>query len=316
MMFENLGIRNFVHYKYNLHLPFNLMEYEKYLKDLKQTGITEIEHAGSSITKLRQKERLKNVIDINHDLGLKFIFYTGVFGTENISNNSYLEKFVQRDKKGNLLSYENKGKTTAMMCPASNYVDEITIPYLSNIIQFNNIDGIFIDIPWIMPNGCYCSNCHEKKEKGADNNTIVRTALERIVNSLKEQKPNLSITVNVGAPKIHSENTGAYIDNLTGLFDEYLTEWNPYRWNQNANAIKSSIKYAKEKTGKRVLHATTATNKKGKMYSLEEYQNVFSTIINSGATPRLGVTFPKYQLKIIESAWKFALEKENLNKKL
>jgi len=307
LMNSNFEIRNFIHNKYNLHTNFNLNEYKHYLTKLKEIGVTEIEHAGSNLTYFSQKTRLKDVIDINHDLGLKFVFYTGVFGTENIRHNKQMEKWVQRNKNGNLLSYENAGTKSAMMCPASSYVDEVTIPYLLEIINTSPIDKMFFDIPWIMPNGCYCSNCHKINQKELSKEIIVRKALKKIVKTIKDYNQNIKIGVNAGAPTIHNNKfSGAHIDNLKGIFDEYITEWNPYRWNQNVKNVSRCIKYAKNSVQGTLLHATTFTDKKGKMYSKDKYIKLFSAIIKEYASPRLGISFPEEQLRVIGDAWKTA----------
>lgn len=300
-------MRNFVHHKYNVHQKFDLKEYANYIGVLKNNGFTEIEHAGSNLVYDSQFERLKRVVEIIKSMGLTSIFYTGVFGTENVSKNSSYKDYAQRDKNGDILYYGGGRSKAAMMCPASEYVRSVTIPKLHGIVSSTDIDGIFIDIPWIIKGGCYCDNCLKFRKDGKNNAYIVRNALQQVIKTVKEVDSNCTVSVNAGAPTIYNHfYNGAHITNLKKLFDEYVTEWNPYRWNQKAGVVKEIISYAKKEVKKRVLHATTATNRKGEMYSFDEYVDLFSNIHSAGAVPRLGVSFSKNQLEILGAAWEKA----------
>ena len=302
-------LRNYLHDQFNVHSDFDFKSYRKYLDNLKDAGFNEIEHAGSHIKYFTQRERLKNTLEEIHNRGMKAYFYTGVFGTENLNRFKSFISFAQRDKHGNILSYSRKGLATAMMCPASEYIDSVIIPRLMDRMHLARFDGLFFDIPWIMKSGCYCLNCKNQKDEGADNAVIVRKALIKIVSALKKDFPYISICVNAGAPTIHNNQfSGAHIDNLKGIFDEYLTEWNPYRWKQNVSVITRCIEYARQTVNGRLLHATTATTRKGKMYSFDQYVALFAAIAIGGATPRLGIGFPPEQLKIIGDAWKKTLD--------
>ncbi|MFP4567526.1 MAG: hydroxymethylglutaryl-CoA synthase [Candidatus Woesearchaeota archaeon] len=249
-------------------------------------------------------KRLQDTTKIIHNLGMQSILYTGVFGTENLKNNPLFYKYVQRDKNHEPLFY-GKSEKTAMMCPSSDYVNKVTIPKLQNLITKNPFDGIFIDIPWILNKGCHCNNCqsNNKIKDENKNEKIVRDSLDKIVTAIKDENPQIKISINSSAPLIYNnKSSGAHITNLTNLFDEYVTEWNPYKWNQDANILKKSINYAHKLTQKRILHATTLTNKYGKMYTQKEYTHLFSTIMSAGADMRLGISFPPKQLKIIHTA--------------
>ncbi len=303
------GIRNYIHDKFNVHFRFDFNSYVKYLHQLKETGFTEIEHAGSHLKHLNQRNRLRNVVKEIHAQGMMAYFYTGVFGTENLYQNKELMPYAQKDEYDNILGYTGKSLVTAMMCPASGYTDNVIIPRLIDRIQLAKFDGLFFDIPWVMKSGCYCKNCQDQKEEGADNAVIVRKALLKIVTALKKEYPSLSICINASAPTIHDNRySGGHIDNLTGVFDEYLTEWNPYRWKQDVSIVSRCIEYAGKTVNGRLLHATTVTTRQGRMYAFEQYVRLFSAILKGGATPRLGVRFPPNQLRLIGDAWRTALE--------
>jgi hypothetical protein len=286
--------------------------YKEYLLCLKETGFTEIEHAGSHLKYASQRNRLKNAVEEIHTQSMKAYFYTGVFGTKNLHQNKELMPFAQRDKHGNILGYLGKDLKTAMMCPTSDYVDHVIIPKLLDRMHLAQFDGVFFDIPWVMKSGCYCTNCKDLRANGANNAILVRNSLLRIVSVLRTEHPLLSICINASAPTIHDNRySGGHSDNLKGIFDEYLTEWNPYRWNQDVSVVSRCIDYAAGIVNGRLLHATTATNRLGKMYTIEQYVRLFSAILNGGATPRLGIGFPEKQLRIIGDAWRNAVESEN-----
>ena len=234
-------------------------------------GATEIEHSGRRLSSI-QKQRTKDIISIIHDEGLKAILYTGPFG-----RNTF-EQYAQRDK--NKLS---------LMCPSSDYIDKVLLPELQDVLD--GYDGIFFDMPWIAKGGCYCNYCDGNNKK------TVRNALIKIVGTL-----NVKTSVNAGAPKIHNEFPSSHIDNLNGIFDEYVNEWNPLRWNQKVTVVKKTIKYARDVTHKKVYHETTCTVKNGKIYSVDLLSDLFSEIMIAGATPRLGISFNEKGLNKVREA--------------
>ncbi len=302
-----IGIRNYIHDKFNVHGRFDFASYKKYLLSLKETGFTEVEHAGSHLKYASQRNRLKNAVEEIHTHGMKAYFYTGVFGTENLYQNKELMPFAQLDQHGNILGYAGKSLVTAMMCPASGYIDHVILPKLLDRMHLAHFDGMFFDIPWVMKSGCYCANCKDQRENGANNAILVRNALLRIVSALKKEHPSLSICINASAPTIHDNRySGGHIDNMKGVFEEYLTEWNPYRWKQDVSIVSKCIEYAGKTVKGRLLHATTVTNRQGRMYTKEQYVKLFSVILKGGATPRLGVGFPANQLQVIGDAFRLA----------
>lgn len=265
--------RNYVAHKFNVHSPINLKEFKEYMSILKQTGASEIELAGRRLNAL-QRQRKNDLVNIIHDVGMRAVLYTGPFGTD-----TYKE-FAQRDKHNNPLS---------LMCPRSGYVQKVFLPELESVID--NFDEVFFDMPWIDKRGCYCSHCEDENE------TSVRDALQNIV----EEIP-IKTSVNACAPKIHNEYPSANMYVLGGLFDNYVTEWNPLRWNQHPSILRRSIGYVQRITGKNGYHATTCTDKKGKIYELNDLAKLFRVILSTGAKPRLGIGFNQAGLKKVEQA--------------
>ncbi len=284
------SFRNHIHHLYNLYSDFSIGSYREYVSSLKDIGASEIEHAGRALRYGSQRDRLKEVSSLLHDMDMKLILYTGIFGGENLSSNPLFESYTQRSSEGKILCYGNSQRQ-AMMCPSSPYVSTYLIPQVLDALSVGKIDGIFLDIPWIMRSGCYCSNCSDVKASGATNSAIVRKALEDFVGTIKSEFPSVSIGVNASAPGINNNSSsGGHIDNLSGIFDEYVTEWNPYRWNQKPEAVGRCIALAKEKVQGKLYHSTTLT-KDNKLLEREKMKSLFSAIFGAGAIPRLSIGF-------------------------
>jgi len=313
-MKEKLGFRNNMDYsKFNFKRKFDLKEYQNYVQKLKECGAIEIEHVGRYLKYPIQRERVKEAIKIVHDLEMKAILYSGIFGTEDIRNNQNFVKYAQKNKEGKILSYGDMGEITAMMCPSSEYVKQVVIPQINHTLDYANYDGIFLDIPWIMYGGCFCDNCEPIRKEDKGNAEIVRKGLENFVQDIKKSFPNVKISVNASAPTIYNHDYhGAEMENLANLFDEYVTEWNPFRFNQNVQTVTRCITKAKELSSGKFYHATTCTDGKRKIYSAKKLGTLFSAILKGGASPRLGVAFPIHQLDIIKEAWSLALENNRM----
>jgi hypothetical protein len=104
------------------------------------------------------------------------------------------------------------------------------------------------------------------------------------VEALRQSHPDVALGINASAPTIHNDHPRSHIDELAGLFDEYVTEWNPLRWGQPPSIVGGAIDYASEHG--RVLHATTATMKGVVHRGLGD---LLREIVAHGATPRLGI---------------------------
>jgi hypothetical protein len=329
-MQTKLGFRNNMDSsRFNFRVPFRISQYKEYIAALKESGAIEIEHVGKNLRVSKQRQRVKDSIQVIHDLEMKAILYTGIFGSIDVRNSGELKKMVQRDLFENVLSYGKKGKGTAMMCPSSDYVEKVVLPQINKTLKFAAYDGIFLDIPWIMYGGCFCDNCHDVREENnsegknqAETNAAnVKQGLERFVSAIKKDHPDLKISVNVSAPTVYRHSYhGAEIENLAGLFDQYVTEWNPLRVNQQVSVVTKCVKKAIEvveetetveeiQKNPEFYHATTCTNLSGKIYPAEKLSRLFYAILNGGALPRLGIAFPSQQLEVIKEAWESAVEK-------
>ncbi|MBT4540972.1 hypothetical protein HOC35_05655 [Candidatus Woesearchaeota archaeon] len=328
-MERRLGFRNNMDYsRFKFRSDFNMGSYRKYIRKLKESGAIEIEHVGKNLQKRKQRQRAKEAIKAIHDQDMKAILYTGIFGGINISGDSELRRFAQRNKDGKILSYQNGGEASAMMCPSSKYIEHFVIPQINRTLEFADYDGIFLDIPWIMHGGCDCNNCYELREdqeaEGKSNNEInaanVRHGLEKFVKEMKKNHPYVKISINASAPTIYTHKWhGAEIDNLAGLFDQYVTEWNPLRTRQNVSVVTRCIEKAIEtvegiekiegiQQTPEFYHATTCTDGNRKVYPAEKLSGLFHAILEGGALPRLGVAFGNDGLGIIKEAWHSAVE--------
>lgn len=292
--------------KYNPARCKSLIAYSDYLNELISAGATRIVHSGyGSETKRKQ---LREMLHVIREKCMVPILYMGVFGTENLESNPFLEKWAQRNTQFKALGYGGSRKS-AMMCPVSPYVSSYLLPKVLEVINECDINNIFLDIPWIMKGGCHCGNCYQLRQHGADNARLVRLGLEQFVNAIRAEFPCMRIAVNASAPGIYSHRwRGAEIENLGGLFDEYVTEWNPFRWRQKPDVITRCVREARKRVQGKFYHATTLTDKDGKMYDTSRIADLFMAILRGGALPWLGIACPEHQISQIGEAWRKSLE--------
>ncbi len=236
--------------------------------------------------------------------GFKVIMYTGAWGGVDVTANRTLLDWVQKDKDGKPLGYRASLRS-GMLCPASPYTEQILIPEIVEILSKCPFHTLFFDIPWIMRGGCHCEWCREPREKnGLTNSGIVKETLSSVIERIHQQVPNVTFAVNAGAPGLNNDDwTGAPIRNLAGIFDEYVTEWNPYRWGQNANVIADSISKAKQITTGKFSHASTLTNRSSELLSTGAMRRLFAAILSSGADPWLSINFSTKKLDKIHEAY-------------
>ena len=146
---------------------------------------------------------------------------------------------------------------------------------------------------------------------GLTNDHIVRNALRTLVHDLRHDFPSVKFAVNASAPGLNRDLwTGGHIRNLVGIFDEYVTEWNPYRWGQSASVIAQAIRSTgKEVSNGKITHAFTATTRHGDLLSQDQLQSLFEVILSNGASPWLSVHFGQKYLEQIYSAYLSGREK-------
>ncbi|MBN2053256.1 hypothetical protein JW756_07160 [Candidatus Woesearchaeota archaeon] len=297
------------HFKFNAYTERQYYEknFPVYIKELKKTGAERIVIHRPRPFLEQHKERLENMSARIQYEEIKPVLYTGIFGTENIIENKFLLPWVQRNKNGELLSYMNGGARSAMMCPASPYVTDYLAPRVVESARAANAKSIFLDIPWIMKGGCYCSNCKDIRESGGDNKKIVRQGLERFVNTIKKEIPGISLGVNSSAPGIYLHAWhGAEINNFKGLFEEYITEWTPYQWGQKPEVVTKCILNARGKAEGKFYHATICKDNNKNLYPADKLSALFKAILDGGALPWLCVNASNSQLIKISEAWRIS----------
>lgn len=117
----------------------------------------------------------------------------------------------------------------------------------------------------------------------------------------------MKIAVNASAPGGNFDKTGAHISNLKGIFDEYVTEWNPYIFGSTATIVSKIISEAKSVASGKFSHASKL--KPGeKLYSHKKLVNLFSAILSQGADPWLAIHFDEEGLDKIHNAYLSALD--------
>jgi len=333
---ENLGFRNNMDAsRFNFRIPFRILEYKEYITALKNSGAIEIEHVGKNLKVRKQIQRVKDSVKAIHDLEMKAILYTGIFGSINVRRIRELKKMAQINIFENVLGYGKKGDRAAMMCPSSEYIERVMIPQINQTLDFAAYDGVFLDIPWIMHGGCFCDNCYDLREEKASegktqieiNAINVRQGLERFVAAIKKDHPDLKIGINASAPGIYRHSYhGAEIENLAGLFDQYVTEWNPLRVRQRASIVTNCVEKTIEtveatetfpgvQQNPEFYHATTCADPAGNIYPVNSLSRLFHAILIGGALPRLGVAFGNEGLDVIKEAWESAKERYEMKKK-
>jgi hypothetical protein len=166
-----------------------------------------------------------------------------------------------------------------------------------------------------MRGACNCRWCLESRKGGSTSDDIVRVALESVVAELRQCFPHVCFAVNASAPGLNQDNwTGGHLRNLAGIFDEYVTEWNPYRWGQNAVAVAKSLSEAKHIATGRFSHASTLTTRSRKLLTRKQLRDLFVAILSQDASPWLSVYFNTAALDTISTAYVTAEDKLEANR--
>lgn len=275
----------------------------RYAKKLKLKGAERIVIRGRLPKHL---PKVKLMISSLREIGYQVIMYTGVWGGVDLMQSRNLWDWAQRDKADNPLGYRGSLRS-GMLCPESPYIAEVLIPEISELIDYCEFHGVFFDIPWIMKGGCLCKWCRKSKDSGGTNGDIVRIALGSLITNLRQRWPNLDFAVNASAPGLnHDKWSGGHLSNLADIFDEYVTEWNPYRWNQKPHVVANCLSEAKRITTGRFSHATTLTDRYGKLLSGDQIQSLFFAILSQAANPWISVNFNDRALDAIFNAYVLA----------
>ena len=286
-----MAFRNYVHHRFNPYRRLDLHSFEQYVDILVKGGGTEVEFGG----RRAQPKRLQAMVNIVHRAGARAVLYTGVFGTEDVRSSPGLKAWAQRRADGSIAGYAGAGERAALLCPSSPYVEEIAVPEIVHAVRIAGFDEVFVDIPWLAT-GHPCANCASERTGGADDAAIVRNALERATPLFRASLPSTWLSVNASAPSVHDAHPGGHISNPAGLFDAYVTEWNPYRWCQSVGVIGRVVDAARQYVSQPLYHATTLTGRDGKLFDEAQVRSLAHVIRSAGATPRFGMGFPPEQL--------------------
>lgn len=159
------------------------------------------------------------VLEESHKNDIKVLAYYSLGTDEYVVENN--PDWYQVDEEGKVR--DGGGTVWKMPCMNSPYREEIVIPQMKEITQNYDIDGVFIDIPYIKNNYCFCRYCKKKfkEEHGieltpallkSDGDTVIRfgqnsavRCLQEIRKAVKKLKPDIPILINcagkVGEPK-------------------------------------------------------------------------------------------------------------------
>jgi hypothetical protein len=244
-----------------------------------------------NVKETRELDALAGIVERAKEKGFPVLMYTGPFGAElpsSLSKEPLFSKWLQRDKDGNPVKLFGK---LLMFCPNSPYLEEYRTPLTLQALEYCKFDGVFLDIPWFLRKACYCSWCAEARPSFDDENSFrmwsVRKALSRLCLTLRQQIPWVWLASNVGAPKTSYEQpyTGATPQALSGLFDELVTELNPYRAGVQISEIRKSINATRQLApGTRISHATTLTPRgKDECYPIGKLRSLFDEIRKANA---------------------------------
>lgn len=253
-------------------------------------------------------DKVKTLGNSLKDLGFEVAMYTGIWGGVDLIRNPKYAEWAQKDKNDKPLGYRGSLRH-GMLCPNSPFVESILIPEICEIQNHFPFDSIFFDMPWIMKQGCYCMWCKAKDMEGRLNDIKVRRALKFVAEKIYKEYPNLKLAINSGAPGVNFDNPEAHISNLKGIFDEYVTEWNPFIWHQSSTKISEILSKAKAITQGRFSHATKMLVSKTELLSWEKMNNIFYSILSQGAEPWLSMHVSIESLNKINDAYLDALER-------
>ena len=137
-----------------------------------------------------------------------------------------------------------------MFCPNAPYLERYRGPLIKRTLMYCDLDGVFLDVPWFLRRACHCQFCQaiqskegrqdqacdclscrrwgerDRADLEAHRSRSNRDALARLCLALRNEAPTCYLAVNANAPGTRSElaYTGARTANLSGLFDEMVTE--------------------------------------------------------------------------------------------
>lgn len=237
----------------------------------------------------RRLDLMARFVSLAKGRGFEVLLYTGPFGTERLktlSINPQLKEWRQINSSGKILSYGG----LPFFCPNSPYLSKYKGPMIKRALVYCSFDGVFFDIPWFLKDACYCQFCHNKIAKNNETMNVlrqesIREALSRFVIDLRKTNPAIWLVVNADAPSTPYElnYTGADVGNLSGLFDEMVTEFSPARRQAKGCYIVDCIRNTRRRApGTAISHATTIEDK-NQLYPTKHILAILKTIIQERA---------------------------------
>jgi hypothetical protein len=178
--------------------------------------------------------------------GIETWLYTGPFGAEPpafLAGHPNAEDWLQRKEDGRPANYADSD--LLLFCPLSAYVTDYRLDLVLDFVAATGCDGIFLDIPWLAKDACFCTRCRRVRAAGdrlTARERVVRDGLERFLQPLRSAYPELRVGANAAAPAIWDAGTvGATPRALSGLFDELVVEWTPSK-DADIEGTKKSIR--------------------------------------------------------------------------
>ena len=283
----------FRHYSglaFNVRTPFSMDAFRQHVALLVRGGASEVELSGRVLQHRSQRERMTACVDVIHAEGALAVLYSSALGSDSRAEH---RRYAQRSATGEALGYLGSSRAL-MMCPCSPYVS-VAARETGEAVARYGFDKVFIDIPWILRGGCFCTWCTAEREAGVSRDGRIRQGLQTYRTVLHAHAA-VPIGANVGAPTIHREAPAPAA--LEGVVDELVTEWNPFRWGSGVGVVRSILKATPRWPGASLFHATTCTDRQGQPIPREQLVALFAEIWAGGATPRIGVGRPLLPLAL------------------
>lgn len=265
---KNGNAKSSIKHSFDIRLRPDLIDIdnpEKHINELKAQGFNRIIypfHWQHNVNK-NTLAFARRWVEIAHHYGMQLLMYTGPFGTELawfLKNYPKSSNWLQIEKDGSPVKYD-KGGCMVMCCPASPYLREYRRPLMETFLEKTGADGFFLDIPWVLDNACYCDNCKELKASVDEsvltaNEQMVRMAIENdMMDPICKKFPHCWAAVNIGSTAIWHKDLGGTPRALSGLFDEYVTEWTAANDDELGVIINSIQKVRKMNPDKIISHA-------------------------------------------------------------
>ncbi|MCM3712976.1 alpha-L-fucosidase [Alkalihalobacillus oceani] len=179
-----------------VHLDFHMPEFPReaiknfnaieHVAELKRANVNVVAvftkcHFGNAFynTKIGHKhsgletDYFGDVLEEAHKQGIKVLAYYSLGTDEHAVTHN--PDWYQIDENGN--KRDGNGTVWHMPCINSPYKEELAIPQIKEFTEKYDIDGVYIDIPYIVHHTCFCRSC-KKKFKQEYGRELTRDLLE------------------------------------------------------------------------------------------------------------------------------------------